>query len=153
MNEWHRMKTVVVVRRCGWCTVAPASVTRSSCAVSRLNVYFDSSILRPFVVFALHMVLGVFLQMLFCSVLLCTGYDEENGSYLSVIKDHIAYRFEIKEVLGKGSFGHVVKVSVAIMPAIETCYRCKIEPFLKMDCVSSDLALEHCVSVMPALCK
>ncbi|XP_065191553.1 dual specificity tyrosine-phosphorylation-regulated kinase mbk-2-like isoform X2 [Sycon ciliatum] len=37
------------------------------------------------------------------------GYDEENGSYISVIKDHIAYRFEIKEVLGKGSFGHVVK--------------------------------------------
>lgn len=38
------------------------------------------------------------------------GYDDENGSYIKVLHDHIAYRYEIKEVIGKGSFGQVVKV-------------------------------------------
>ena len=38
-----------------------------------------------------------------------TGYDDENGSYIKVLHDHIAYRYEIREVIGKGSFGQVVK--------------------------------------------
>ena len=38
------------------------------------------------------------------------GYDDENGSYIKVLHDHIAYRYEIREVIGKGSFGQVVKV-------------------------------------------
>ncbi|XP_058883549.1 dual specificity tyrosine-phosphorylation-regulated kinase 4-like isoform X4 [Acipenser ruthenus] len=37
------------------------------------------------------------------------GYDDEHGSYLKVLHDHIGYRFEVLEVIGKGSFGHVVK--------------------------------------------
>ncbi|GAB1610898.1 dual specificity tyrosine-phosphorylation-regulated kinase 4-like [Argonauta hians] len=37
------------------------------------------------------------------------GYDDESGSYLKVMGDHIAYRYEILEVLGKGSFGQVVR--------------------------------------------
>ncbi|CAI8046542.1 Dual specificity tyrosine-phosphorylation-regulated kinase 4 [Geodia barretti] len=37
------------------------------------------------------------------------GYDDENGSYIKVLHDHIAYRYEIREVIGKGSFGQVVK--------------------------------------------
>lgn len=36
-------------------------------------------------------------------------YDDENGTYLKVNKDHIAYRYEIIETLGKGSFGQVLR--------------------------------------------
>ncbi|RWS24046.1 dual specificity phosphorylation-regulated tyrosine kinase-like protein [Leptotrombidium deliense] len=37
------------------------------------------------------------------------GYDDDNGSYIKVLHDHIAYRYEILEVIGKGSFGQVIK--------------------------------------------
>ncbi|XP_005989339.2 dual specificity tyrosine-phosphorylation-regulated kinase 4 isoform X2 [Latimeria chalumnae] len=38
-----------------------------------------------------------------------SGYDDEQGSYIKVLHDHIAYRYEVQEVIGKGSFGQVVK--------------------------------------------
>ncbi|GAB0100122.1 Dual specificity tyrosine-phosphorylation-regulated kinase [Sergentomyia squamirostris] len=37
------------------------------------------------------------------------GYDYDNGSYNKVIHDHICYRYEILEVIGKGSFGQVIR--------------------------------------------
>jgi hypothetical protein len=37
------------------------------------------------------------------------GYDDENGDYKVVLKDHIAYRFEVLDFLGKGSFGQALK--------------------------------------------
>uniref|UniRef100_A0A8C2HK90 dual-specificity kinase n=1 Tax=Cyprinus carpio TaxID=7962 RepID=A0A8C2HK90_CYPCA len=37
------------------------------------------------------------------------GYDDDQGSYIHVPHDHIAYRFEVLKVIGKGSFGQVVK--------------------------------------------
>jgi len=37
------------------------------------------------------------------------GYDDEQGDYNAVTKDHIAYRYEILESLGSGSFGQAVK--------------------------------------------
>nr|XP_002121895.4 dual specificity tyrosine-phosphorylation-regulated kinase 4 isoform X1 [Ciona intestinalis] len=37
------------------------------------------------------------------------GYDDENGSYIKVLHDHMIYRYEVLEVIGKGSFGQVVK--------------------------------------------
>ncbi|XP_033003927.1 dual specificity tyrosine-phosphorylation-regulated kinase 4 [Lacerta agilis] len=38
-----------------------------------------------------------------------SSFDDDHGSYKKVLSDHIAYRFEILAVIGKGSFGHVVK--------------------------------------------
>ncbi|THH32485.1 hypothetical protein EUX98_g1683 [Antrodiella citrinella] len=36
------------------------------------------------------------------------GYDDERGDYLVVTHDHLAYRYEIIDTLGKGSFGQVL---------------------------------------------
>jgi hypothetical protein len=35
------------------------------------------------------------------------GYDDEKGDYKVVLKDHIGYRYEVLEFIGKGSFGTV----------------------------------------------
>lgn len=35
------------------------------------------------------------------------GYDDEQGSYIQVPHDQIAYRYEVLKVIGKGSFGQV----------------------------------------------
>ena len=37
------------------------------------------------------------------------GFDDNNGSYIPVIHDHIAYRFEVLKVIGKGTFGVVLQ--------------------------------------------
>lgn len=37
------------------------------------------------------------------------GYDDSSGSYIHIAHDHIAYRYEMLKVIGKGSFGSVIK--------------------------------------------
>ena len=39
-----------------------------------------------------------------------SGFDDDSGSYQMISHDHIAYRYEILKILGKGSFGQVLKV-------------------------------------------
>lgn len=36
------------------------------------------------------------------------SYDDERGDYLVVTHDHLAYRYEVIDTLGKGSFGQVL---------------------------------------------
>uniref|UniRef100_UPI00358E157B dual specificity tyrosine-phosphorylation-regulated kinase 2-like n=1 Tax=Myxine glutinosa TaxID=7769 RepID=UPI00358E157B len=38
------------------------------------------------------------------------AFDDANGCYIVVAHDHVAYRYEILKVIGKGSFGQVLKV-------------------------------------------
>ena len=33
------------------------------------------------------------------------GFDDKEGDYQVVLKDHLGYRFEVLEFLGQGSFG------------------------------------------------
>jgi hypothetical protein len=37
------------------------------------------------------------------------GYDNEEGDYKTVVKDHIGYRYEAHELIGSGSFGQAVR--------------------------------------------
>lgn len=37
------------------------------------------------------------------------GYDDNNHHYKTIVGDHLAYRFEIRAVFGKGAFGQVVR--------------------------------------------
>ncbi|KAG6547689.1 hypothetical protein Mapa_011139 [Marchantia paleacea] len=37
------------------------------------------------------------------------GFDDERGDYNVVEQDHLAYRYEVLGILGKGSFGEVLK--------------------------------------------
>jgi len=38
-------------------------------------------------------------------ILYNSGYDDERGDYQIVVKDHLAYRYEVIDRLGSGSFG------------------------------------------------
>ncbi|QDZ20487.1 dual-specificity tyrosine-phosphorylation-regulated kinase [Chloropicon primus] len=37
------------------------------------------------------------------------GFDDENGDYQVIVRDHVGYRYEVQGLLGKGSFGQVMK--------------------------------------------
>jgi len=37
------------------------------------------------------------------------GYDDDNGDYHTVLKDHIGYRYEVLQAVGSGSFGQALR--------------------------------------------
>ena len=37
------------------------------------------------------------------------GYDDKQGDYQYVLRDHLGYRFEVLSMLGQGSFGQALK--------------------------------------------
>lgn len=37
------------------------------------------------------------------------GYDDERGDYQVILGDHINFRFEVLDFLGRGSFGQALK--------------------------------------------
>lgn len=37
------------------------------------------------------------------------GFDDNNGSYIPVVHDHVAYKYEVLKIIGKGTFGVVLQ--------------------------------------------
>jgi dual specificity tyrosine-phosphorylation-regulated kinase 2/3/4 len=38
------------------------------------------------------------------------NYSDDHGDYRIIVKDHIAYRYEVVSLIGRGSFGQVIEV-------------------------------------------
>ncbi len=60
------------------------------------------------------------------------GYDDDRGDYKVTIKDHIAYRYEVLETIGKGSFGQALK-----------CYDYKTNSFVALKIIRNKKRFHH----------
>jgi dual specificity tyrosine-phosphorylation-regulated kinase 2/3/4 len=70
-----------------------------------------------------------------------SGFDESDGSYKIVAHDHIAYRYEILKVLGKGTSSQAVK-----------CYDHKLEKFVAVKITTNrDVFKENAINELDIL--
>jgi len=60
------------------------------------------------------------------------GFDDLDGCYKFVLHDHIGYRYEVIKILGRGSFGQVVKA-----------YDHKLKEFVALKIVRNDARFFH----------
>eukprot|EP00347_Sterkiella_histriomuscorum_P009533 403340844 len=60
------------------------------------------------------------------------GYDDDRGDYIVVLKDHISYRYEVLDFLGKGSFGQALK-----------CYDYKTNQFVALKIIRNKKRFHH----------
>lgn len=68
-------------------------------------------VFHPCLILTVHFYTPTIPSLRFSNTLIfLTGYDDEHGSYKRVSKDHLVYRYEVLDILGKGSFGQVLKV-------------------------------------------
>ncbi|KAI9354067.1 hypothetical protein DFJ73DRAFT_959064 [Zopfochytrium polystomum] len=59
------------------------------------------------------------------------GYDDSNGDYYLTVGDHMGFRYEIKSLLGKGSFGQVAR-----------CYDHKTKTFVALKVIRNKKRFE-----------
>ncbi len=71
-----------------------------------------------------------------------TAFDDEKGYYNVVLKDHIAYRYEVLDCIGKGSFGQALK-----------CYDHKEKRCVALKLIRSKKKLYHQATVEVKILK
>lgn len=74
----------------------------------------------------LHIIEGLFVGHL------NHGYDDERGDYTTVVHDHFGYRYEVLSVLGRGSFGQVLK-----------CYDYKLHTMVALKIIRNKKRFHH----------
>lgn len=64
------------------------------------------------------------------------GFDDERGDYFIVNHDHLMFRYEVLDMLGKGSFGQVAK-----------CYDHKTGEYVAIKIIRNKMRF-HCQAVV-----
>lgn len=83
------------------------------------------------------------------------GYDDQNGDYTIVMHDHIAYRYEVLSLLGKGSFGQVWFLRVltfSAFSALLTSVRWRVPTSVTVSILFSRFCLPRSVFLLFLCC-
>ena len=81
----------------------------SACRMAHLNIYERGEIMEYKDIYFCGSQDAQKLVGDFSTDVANNGYDDDRGDYNIVKSDHLAYRYEIIDILGKGSFGQVVR--------------------------------------------
>lgn len=71
-----------------------------------------------------------------------SGYDDDKGDYHIRMLDHIAYRYEVKDKLGRGSFGQALK-----------CFDHKTKQYVALKIIRSKKKFQHQAGVEVKILK